>query len=178
MISIREISADKITNIKQINRAEHIFGYYQVRNGRLILIKNEEKVQAFDPAELEQIIRRQIKLIKEGGKVIGAFDQQTLVGVASVERKLRGIYQDCCKMDILYVSEQCRGIGVGRQLTEEIKKIARQFGAKKLYISATPTKNTVDFYLSLGATLTSFIDTELFQLEPDDIHLELSLELK
>jgi len=51
---------------------------------------------------------------------------------------------------------------------------ARQLGARKLYISATPSKNRVDFYMHLGCRLTSQIDPKLYELEPEDIHLELS----
>ena len=50
------------------------------------------------------------------------------------------------------------------------KERAKELGAKKLYISATPSKNTVDFYRHLGCKLTSEINADLYQLEPDDIH--------
>jgi len=49
------------------------------------------------------------------------------------------------------------------------------FGAKKLYISATPTKATVDFYRNEGAVIAKEIDSDLFKFEPLDIHLELDL---
>ena len=52
-------------------------------------------------------------------------------------------------------------------------KRARNMGAKKLYISATPSKHTVDFYIGLGCKIASEINPELFKLEPEDIHLEL-----
>ena len=47
--------------------------------------------------------------------------------------------------------------------------------AKKLYISATPSKHTVDFYMSLGCKSASEINPELFELEPEDIHLDLRI---
>ena len=52
---------------------------------------------------------------------------------------------------------------------------ARKLGAKKLYISATPSENTVNFYLHLGCVLAKEMDPELFELEPEDIHLEYAL---
>ncbi len=57
-------------------------------------------------------------------------------------------------------------------MTKTIEK-AKELGAKKLYISATPSKNTVNFYMHLGCNLASEINPELYQLEPDDIHLEM-----
>jgi len=44
----------------------------------------------------------------------------------------------------------------------------------KLYVSSIPTKNSVDFYRSVGFELTSPIK-ELFELEPEDIHMDLVL---
>jgi hypothetical protein len=41
-----------------------------------------------------------------------------------------------------------------------------------MYISATPSENTVNFYQYLGCVLTEEVDAELFELEPEDIHLE------
>jgi hypothetical protein len=39
-----------------------------------------------------------------------------------------------------------------------------------MYISATPSENTVNFYLRRGAVVTSEPDPELFEFEPEDIH--------
>jgi hypothetical protein len=52
---------------------------------------------------------------------------------------------------------------------------AKKLGASKLYISATPFKNTVDFYMRIGGKLAVEINEELFELEPYDIHLDLEL---
>ena len=60
-------------------------------------------------------------------------------------------------------------------LFEKAVERARQLGAKQLYISATPSENTVNFYRNLGCKVTSEIDPELFELEPEDIHLEYTL---
>ena len=44
--------------------------------------------------------------------------------------------------------------------------------ARKLYISATPSENTINFYLNIGCIITREVDQALFELEPEDIHLE------
>jgi hypothetical protein len=56
-----------------------------------------------------------------------------------------------------------------------VKTLAKEKGAQLLYISATPSQHTVDFYLKQGARLASEVNPVLFKLEPDDIHLELVL---
>ena len=50
--------------------------------------------------------------------------------------------------------------------------MARRWGARRLYISATPSENTVNFYIRLGCFVTDEPDAELFAFEPEDIHLE------
>jgi GNAT superfamily N-acetyltransferase len=171
----RYLSANELSLIGTIDRAEEIFEKYIWQTDLLILVPGYESVSSFTEEELHQIISRQEKLLKEGGKVIGAFDTDTLAGVASVEQMRRGNKAEYCKMDILYVSQPYRGKKVGQQLVEESKIIARQFGATKMYISATPTRYTVDFYLAMGARLATEIDPELWNLEPEDIHLEMSV---
>jgi hypothetical protein len=39
-------------------------------------------------------------------------------------------------------------------------------GARRMYISTTPSKNTVNFYLSLGCTVTLEPDPKLRRLNP------------
>jgi hypothetical protein len=46
----------------------------------------------------------------------------------------------------------------------------------KLYIAATPSENTVNFFMRLGCDLAVEINQELFAFEPEDIHLEFDLE--
>ena len=40
-----------------------------------------------------------------------------------------------------------------------------------MYISATPSEHTINFYLRQGCVVASEVDPELFALEPEDIHL-------
>jgi GNAT superfamily N-acetyltransferase len=172
-IIFRELKEDEIDKIALLDRSEEIFELYEYHKDNLVLKPHRETVTEFDKTELKGIIIRQKKIQKEGGYIIGAFDQDELVGVASVEKMKRGTNSNYCKMDILYVSRKYRAMKLGYKQLEECKKAAKEFGAQKLYISATPTKNTVDFYLRNGAVLTTELDRELYKLEPDDIHLEM-----
>jgi hypothetical protein len=44
-----------------------------------------------------------------------------------------------------------------------------------LYLTATPSLNTVRFYQSLGFCLADPVDPEALLREPTDIHMELTL---
>ncbi|MDX2303372.1 MAG: hypothetical protein NW226_11260 [Microscillaceae bacterium] len=104
MVQIREIQNNEIDRIKEIQREEEICGYYKLKDGFLVVIDKYEHVYSFDKDELSDIINRQRKIKNEGGVVIGAFDDESIAGVISVESKRRGIEMSYCKMDILYVS--------------------------------------------------------------------------
>ncbi|RBQ03996.1 GNAT family N-acetyltransferase [Pedobacter miscanthi] len=176
MIAIRTLEIAELSCINEIDRSEEIFEVYQFQENRLRLIPHRESVSGFEEGELKAIISRQRKLLETGGKVFGAFDNQKLIGVASVENKKRGLLQNYCKMDILYVSKLYQGKGIASQMVEASKQAAKKFGADKLYISATPTKNTINFYLKRGAVPVMDLDQELFVIEPEDIHLELKVD--
>jgi predicted N-acetyltransferase YhbS len=177
MVLTRELQINEIDRIGEIQRKEEIRSHYKLKDGILTLVDNIDHVNSFDTQELTNILDRQRKIKREGGLVLGAFEDQRIVGVVSVENKRRGFKLEYCKMDILYVSYDHRQLGIGKKLVDLSKEAATNFGASKLYISATPTANTVDFYLRLGAVLTTELDLELYQNEPDDIHLELKVDL-
>ena len=60
-------------------------------------------------------------------------------------------------------------------LFDEMREEAARRGARRLYISATPSEGALRFYLSQGARLADPPDPELLALEPEDVHLVLSL---
>jgi GNAT superfamily N-acetyltransferase len=65
--------------------------------------------------------------------------------------------------------------GIGRQLPWRLAERARRVGATGLYVSATPTRDTVDAYRHMGAIVLETPDPALLALEPDDIHLLLPI---
>jgi GNAT superfamily N-acetyltransferase len=77
---------------------------------------------------------------------------------------------------MLYVDRDQRGRGLGRVLFALACEEAARRGAKSLYVSATPSENTIRFYLDLGCRLAPEPDAELLALEPEDVHLEYALE--
>jgi len=131
---------------------------------------------AVHPAVRRALVERQRRLCSCGGVLLGAFEDGRIAGIASVERELRGAARDRAKMDILYVSASFRGRGVARELVERSKVIALGMGAAFLYVSATPSRHTVDFYLCCGARLAAEPDPDSLAMEPEDIHLEIPLQ--
>ena len=67
------------------------------------------------------------------------------------------------------MSRDYRGTGVGTRLFDAAKAIVRERGAPAMYVSATPTENTVNFYLHRGCRLAVPPDPVALELEPGDI---------
>ena len=74
-------------------------------------------------------------------------------------------------LDFLYVDAGCRGQGVGHALVDLVCTRALELGAARLYVSATPSRNTVEFYLRRGFAPVTTPDPDLFAREPEDIHI-------
>ena len=49
-------------------------------------------------------------------------------------------------LDMMRVSSECRGLGIGRRLFEVGKDEERKNGAEALYISACSSEETIAFY--------------------------------
>jgi N-acetylglutamate synthase-like GNAT family acetyltransferase len=101
---------------------------------------------------------------------------EKLIGVAVLDNHFIGRKKDRLQLKFLHISHPFRGRGWGKRLFELAVAEARKREAQSLYISATPSENTIDFYLNLGCQVTNDVDPALFALEPEDIHLEYKLE--
>ena len=98
-----------------------------------------------------------------------------MIAVSALESAFIGRNQDQLQLYFHHVDSRYRHKGIGGELLIKVIAKAKKFGAKKLYISATPSKNTIDFYMHMGCRLTPDINSTLYRLEPEDIHLELEL---
>ena len=93
-----------------------------------------------------------------------------------LEARFIGQSQDQLQLKFLHVSNGYRDQGLGRRLFNLAAAEASRRGARRLYISATPSEHTIGFYLGLGCSVMAELDPELFALEPEDIHLEYDIE--
>ena len=97
-----------------------------------------------------------------------ALDNEKVVGFIGLLRELKGSYMI---LDMMQVSSECRGKGVGRQLFEVGKAEARKAGAEALYISACSSEETIAFYRAMGSDLASNPIKEMAEKEPFDLQM-------
>jgi predicted N-acetyltransferase YhbS len=177
MISGRNLSRDEIEQIWSIDRSEVIEAVYYYENGELVLKREHYTMRGWPPGEAERYMPVLDACYDQGGWFYGLYDNHRLVGVAVLESRFIGRQRDQLQLKFLHVSSSYRGQGLGKQLFDLAVAEAIQRGAKRMYISATPSENTIHFYLHLGCKITPEPDPDLFALEPEDIHLEFNLGL-
>ena len=175
-MTIRLLQPAEIPLIWQVDRREVVQNIYILQDGKLILKADYFNIQGWPAGEEELYTPIFLDCYKRGGTFWGAFENDTLVGVAILESKFIGSQQDMLQLKFLHVSRDHRGQGVGSRLFNLAVDKAKSLGAKKLYISATPSENTINYYWRLGCVLATQIDPELFALEPEDIHLEFGID--
>ena len=103
-----------------------------------------------------------------GGIALGGFAGGRLVAIGVVVPHLR---TEIAQLAFLHVSAAFRATGVGTRLSEALDVIARDAGASQMVVSATPSQNTVRFYLARGFRVMAEPLPELVALEPDDVHM-------
>jgi predicted N-acetyltransferase YhbS len=174
-VTIRELTRDEIERVWEIDRREVIENVYSLRDGLLVLEPEHHDMEGWPRGEAEIYTPIFRNCFDRGGTFLGAFEESKLVGAAVLESRFIGRNGDQLQLKFLHVSHDERNKGLGKALFQMAVARARDLGAKRLYISATPSQNTVDFYLRLGCEVTAEFDRELFDLEPDDIHLEYEI---
>ena len=176
-IEHRQLDRADLARLGEIDRTEHIDTLYLQEGVSLREIHGAFSAPAW-PSEGhgEHSVAHQRdeceRLLDAGGTAFGAFANGRLVGIGVVLPHLRpGIAQ----LAYLYVSNGSRGLGIGVTLTAELERVAREAGDRSIVVSATPSRNTVDFYLARGFEPMAEPLPELHELEPEDVHLEKAL---
>jgi predicted N-acetyltransferase YhbS len=172
MIEGRELTRAEVLCMWDIDRREVIDNIYYFENGGLVLKREHYDMQGWPPGEAELYTPILLDCFDHGGWFYGLFDGDRLVAAVVLESRFIGPREDLLQLKSLHVSSAYRNQGLGKRLFELAKSRAREQGAKGLYVSATPSEHTVEFYIRLGCRLASTPDPELFDLEPEDIHLE------
>jgi len=172
-IEIRELGADRIELIREIDRSEHIDMHYTVKDGRLHRERVEFEVPQWDPeGHGDHSSARRITefrpVVENGATLLGAFIADRFAGIAIVDASFE---ENTAWFAFLHVSRAYRRSGVASALWAAGAAIAVAAGATSVYVSATPSGSAVGFYTSRGCRLAVPPHPALFAKEPEDIHL-------
>jgi GNAT superfamily N-acetyltransferase len=170
-INIRQLPSDQLSRLAEIDRTEEIPEAYFMVDGRLELREVGWRAGVWDADgdfSVAHYVEQFGPMLEAGGVLLGAFEGDTLAGLGVLRYKLT---LTMAQLALLHVSREYRGQGVGKMLVQEMFRLAREDGARQLYVSSIPSKNSVDFYRSQGFELTPEPHLDLFALEPEDIHM-------
>ena len=173
----RSLERHELEAIWTIDRSEDVEYVYRVRAGALVRVAQRHETRGWPDGEREHYGPLLLDCLDHGGVGTGVFEHGRLVATSVLENRLIGERRDQLQLKFLHVSRSQRGAGIGVSLFERAASAAQQRGARQLYVSATPTANTVDFYLRRGCRPVDRPDPDLFALEPEDIHLVCDLPL-
>lgn len=176
-LEYRILARDELGQVADIDRTERIDVLLVQHGTRLEEQRGGFSARAwFADGDGEHSVAAQRRFCEEqldvGGTAVGAFLGGRLVGIGVVRPALRpGIAQ----LAYLHVSNGARGRGIGVHLNDELERIARESGATSIVVSATPSANTVRFYLGRGYEPTADPLPELLEAEPEDVHMAKAL---
>jgi GNAT superfamily N-acetyltransferase len=177
-VELRRLERSEVPRVGEIDRTERIDGLYDQRGTALVVRSGEWIAPAWDADgdgehTVEAKVREVLQYLDGGGVAVGAIAGGALaggrmVGLGVVVPHLRpGLAQ----LAFLHVSAPWRAAGIGSSLCERLEQYARDAGDVEMVVSATPSANTVRFYLGRGFEPTAEPVPELFELEPRDVHM-------
>lgn len=105
----------------------------------------------------------------------GAFDGDQLVGYITLGAQALGSRGQYRQVVDFQVSQEHRGMGVGRQLFTRLCSEAKSMGIPKLYISAHSSKESQAAYRKLGCVHAEEIIPAIAEEEPCDVQMEYPL---
>ncbi len=168
---IRPLGRSEVMDIWQIDRSEIIEEMYRLQGDQLVLEPRFYNVRGWPEGEAEIYTPILLDCYDHGGIFLGAELDGALVAVAVTDVRLVGLYPKLHQLGFMHVDNAVRGLGLAGELYRRSVFTAKEAGAEGFYISATPTRRTIDFYLKQGAKVTTAPDPLLFEREPEDIHL-------
>jgi GNAT superfamily N-acetyltransferase len=172
-VEIRELERSELSRVGEIDRTEHIGVLFEQHGTELAVRRGSWDAPAWDPDghgedSVDSQHRALLLYADAGGIALGAFSGGRLVGIGVLVPHIRpGIAQ----LAFLHVSRDFRGAGVGSRLSADLELIARHAGDTEIVVSATPSQNTVRFYMGRGYTPMARPLPELLELEPEDVHM-------
>ena len=177
-IQYRWLNESDLVMLAEIDRSEHITLTYHQEGGQLTTMAVDWQVPTWlsegdGDHSLEQIIVFCSEHLKRGGIMKGAVVTDLLIGVGILHQDIRPSMD---QLAFLHVSREYRRQGIASEITGDLCRLAREGGARSIYVSATPSESAVSFYRYHGFEPVTDPIPELYALEPEDIHLIKELE--
>lgn len=152
-------------------RTQNVTNCFRKENGEWV-IKDIAFIDDWSKEDYEKLAICLKNTVKSGGLVAAAFINGEMKGFASVEGEHFGSEKQYLDLSSLHVSQDVRGMGLGRRLFIMAREFAKSRGAKKLYISSHSAVETQAFYQAMGCVDAKEYNQKHVEMEPCDRQLE------
>ena len=175
MIEYRQLGPSDLEGSSPIDRSDVWSHWCIVKDGAVVLEERTFNHPGFTQTHWDEIVQElKVKLVHDQTLLFGAYDGETLVGIAGLETDQRvGRDHNLYNFGPMWIDKAHRGRGIGKQLFVMVRQEAERLNIDGLYVSATPVPGTVDFYTNMGCRLLRDPDPSLLAEEPEDIHMVL-----
>ena len=170
-IEYRRLRLGECGRIKEIDASQFIKRAWRGEEGERRLIEINYHEPGF-PEGFENHLARLRETIAAGGFALGAFHNGALIAFASVNNEIFGEKYKYVLLDQLFVSRGHRGKGIGKRLFFLSADEAKPLGAKKFYICAGSSEETIAFYFAVGCEAAKEINRALYEEDARDYQLE------
>lgn len=161
----------EISLFADFNRYQDVKKCWRKENGNWVL-KEIAFIEQWSSEDYGYLTECLLNTIKTGGKVFGAFDDNILIGFASIENQFFGSQKEYLELSCIHISYDYRGMGIGKKLFYLVRNKAKEMGAEKLYISAHSSQESQAFYKEMGCVEAVEYNAKLVDKEPCDCQLE------
>ncbi len=177
MIEYRALTCGEIKKelFKDFIRRQVVTDCWRKVNGEWT-IKSDPFIDDWSAEDYELLLKCLKNTVDTGGFVLGAFYDGALKGFVSVESEIFGGDNGYMDLTSIHVSEDKRGLGIGKALFSAAKEFASSKGAKKLYISAHSAVESQAFYKKMGCAEAKEYSEAHVEKEPFDCQLECDLK--
>lgn len=174
---IRWLEKEEITGAlwSRFIRDQHVTGKYVRREGRWT-VDRDDYIEHWTSEDYRRVQKNLLKTVNLGGTVFGYFKEGRMLGIAAVEGRRIGPEKNYAALSCMYVTEDSRRKGIGRELFAAAKQAAGELGAEYLYVSSPCCTDTQYFYREMGCVEASWYSDEISEKHPDDIRLEIRLK--
>jgi GNAT superfamily N-acetyltransferase len=173
-ITYRRLNASDIDPdmFKHLNRFQRVHKIWRKENGTITLVDFIRTYDWPDEKKRAYVYPKFEKAAASNGAVFAAFDGDALIGAAALSGAPLGAAGEYRVLDMLHISCEYRGKGIGRRLFMLITEAARGLGAERLYLGANSSEESIAFYRAMRCDWTDVqlagVDVE----EPYEIPME------
>ena len=161
---------EEVHLLSELDRSEHVTQCYKMNQGSMECIDVNWDIPQW---VIEEKLEEWAPVAEGFNNMWGAFQHGRLAGFVIYRRHLT---EETAQLALLHVSRDFRGEGIGTMLINRALEKAVEDGKKSIYVSSCPTRNTVDFYMGKGFRIAAEPNMELFEMEPEDIHMVMEVK--